>query len=85
MKNSHDILNEKPVYFRLLVYSSGLYNSLSNFPPFLYERVYLSFAGGLAYGFATVCLSQTAIVYSQINVFLLVKQLAVLFVFLENF
>lgn len=49
MRNSHNAANEKPLYLSLLVYSNGLYvyNSLPNFLPFLYKRVYLSFALGL--------------------------------------
>lgn len=49
MRNGHNAANEKPLYLRLLVYSNGLYvyNSLPNFLPFLYKRVYLSFSLGL--------------------------------------
>lgn len=84
MRNNQNTANEKPLYFRLLVYSNGLYvyNSLPTSSLFYLKECISPLLWTLPiYGFAIVHLSQIAtLCYSWINFFLLVKYLAVLFV-----
>lgn len=54
MRDWHNSANEKPLYFKLPIYSNGLFvhNGPPNFPPSLYKTVFLSFYR-LAYDFST--------------------------------
>lgn len=63
-------LNEEPPHFKLPVCSSGLlfHNKFPNLPTFLLKTGVSPLFPGLAYGFATACLSRIVILlYSLIN------------------
>lgn len=86
MRDCHNSANEKPLHFEFPVKSNGLaFNNLSHASLFLIKELSSALFPGLVYGFAVARKFWAAILcYSCINLFLLGKWLAVLFLRLTH-